>query len=410
MTDTLLALDIKMNSQHEIVLLAVTGMSPAILTETIWALAHEEEPMIPHRVVVITTAQGRDRLQRLFEPSEQLGGLTPWDALRSALEAEGTDLTGRLRFGQTGDDVRVITATHPTTGRSLELADLRTPSDNDAAADYILEQVRGVVENPDTLLIASLAGGRKTMGALLYACITLIGRETDRLTHVLVSEPFETQPGFWFPSQPGGALPASPRRGGEGQKATDTLSEERDPHRAQVELADVPFVPLRNLFRRELGRTAGRFAALMTTCSEQIRQQVGHELRLIVRRSRPELEVNGTRIRIAPREHLVLLFLAERAKTGEAVLGAYAAAIDPINDFRKQLKAEAPSNDFSDWRHGDGLSSPFDADADDLRRALSSLRAKLHKVGGAGAALASCLPGKGRFGLTVPGALIEIAP
>ena len=399
-----------MNSQPEIVLLAVTGMSPAILTETIWALAHEDEPMIPHRVRVITTAQGRDRLQRLFEPSDQLGGVTPWDALRSALEAEGMDLTGRLRFGQTGDDVRVITATHSTTGRSHELEDLRAPSDNEAAADYILEQVRGVVENPDTLLIASLAGGRKTMGALLYACITLIGRETDRLTHVLVNEPFEAQPGFWFPCQPGGPLPPSVGRGSEQQNLPRTPSEERDPQRAQVELADVPFVPLRNLFRRELGRTAGGFAALMASCGEQIRHQVGHDLRLIVRRSRPELEVNGTRIRVSPREHLLVLFLAERAKAGEVVLGAYGEAIDLMNDFRKQLRAEAPINDFSDWRHGDGLSSPFDTDGQDLRRAISSLRSKLRLAGGAGTALASCLPGKGRFSLTVPGAMIEIAP
>ena len=38
--------------ESEIVLLAVTGMSPAVLTETIWALAHPaadsgDEPVIP---------------------------------------------------------------------------------------------------------------------------------------------------------------------------------------------------------------------------------------------------------------------------------------------------------------------------------------------------------------------------
>ena len=56
----------------------------------------------------------------------------------------------------------------------------------------MLDQFRMVVEKADATLIASIAGGRKTMGALLYGCMTLLGRETDRLTHVLVHEPFET--------------------------------------------------------------------------------------------------------------------------------------------------------------------------------------------------------------------------
>ena len=198
------------NSQLETVLLAVTGMSPAVLTETIWALAQEPEPIIPTRVIVVTTADGRRELERqLFGPEPRFGGRTPWDTLRDALSAAGHDLSGHLRFGTTGDDIRVITGCDPVTGRTRELADLRTPADNEAAADFLLEQVRALVENPDTRLVASLAGGRKTMGALLYACLTLVGRETDRLTHVLVNEPFETLRGFWFPGQPGGPIAKS---------------------------------------------------------------------------------------------------------------------------------------------------------------------------------------------------------
>ena len=40
------------------VLVAVTGMSPAIITETVWALAHEKPVIIPDRVMVVTTARG----------------------------------------------------------------------------------------------------------------------------------------------------------------------------------------------------------------------------------------------------------------------------------------------------------------------------------------------------------------
>ena len=77
------------NAPHaQIILLAVTGMSPAVLTETVWALAKETPPVIPDRVVVITTTQGRAAIeQNLFRPSKDFGGQCVWDAFRARLAA-----------------------------------------------------------------------------------------------------------------------------------------------------------------------------------------------------------------------------------------------------------------------------------------------------------------------------------
>ena len=113
---------------NQTVLLAVTGMSPAILTETIWALAMREKT-IPFRVIAVTTAAGRERLRAVWMPDPALGGLTPWEALRSSLEAAGHRLDGRLRFGDTADDIRVITSSDRSTGRSVELEDIRTAAE-----------------------------------------------------------------------------------------------------------------------------------------------------------------------------------------------------------------------------------------------------------------------------------------
>jgi len=142
------------------ILLAVVGMSPAILTETIWALAHQPRPVLPRRIIAVTTTEGRRHVAgQFFAPSARFRGRTPWEALRDALAAAGHSLEGRLRFGTTPDDLRVITATDPASGQSRELADIRSPSDNEAAADFLLDQVRQVVENPDVHLVASVAGG-----------------------------------------------------------------------------------------------------------------------------------------------------------------------------------------------------------------------------------------------------------
>lgn len=378
------------------VLLAVTGMSPAILTETVWALAHPtdgSEPVIPARVIAVTTTPGRDQLRQLFRPTSELDGLSPWGSLRCALEESGFDLTGRLRFGETGDDLRVITAADPDTILSKELADLRTPADNEAAADFLLETVRFIVENPDTQLIASLAGGRKTMGALLYACLTLAGRETDRLTHVLVGEPYESLAGFWFPGQPGGPLRS---------RCGETI----EPSEARVTLADVPFVPLRNLFQRELGQPAGSFRRLLEQCRQNVRATVGQQMRLEVETARPRLTVNGRVLELSPREHLVLHFFATRARDGEVRLGSYDEALVDLNEFRRRLRQQAPAKDWADWRHHESLDR--DLDLRDLTRLLSDLRRKAQRAGGETAYLADVLPSKGRCALDIPPPLIFV--
>jgi CRISPR-associated protein (TIGR02584 family) len=369
-------------------------MSPAILTETVWALAHGAEPILPTRIIAVTTTEGRVQLERLFVRTPDLAGRSPWEALREALIAEGHDLTGRLRFGTTGDDIRVMTCADAATGATRELADIRSPEDNDAAASFLLEQVRGLVANPDLLVVGSLAGGRKTMGALLYACFTLAARETDRLTHVLVNPPYETLPGFWFPAQPGPSL-----RGRAG--------EERPAARAVVELADVPFVPISNLFQRELGRAPGGFERLVDQCRTEVRQRSSEHLQVTVDVRLPRLDLNGQAVELAPREHLLFLFLAHRCKHGGDPILSYRDALEPLNAFRMEMRRQADPSDFNDARHGDTFVRAFEEDLE-IRRALSSLKRKLMGMGTNGARLAALLPGRSRFLLDLPGAQVRI--
>ena len=388
-----------MTNDSETVLLAVTGMSPAVLTETVWALATEAEPVAPQRVVVVTTTEGKAAMERdLFTPLAAWGGQTVWQTLRDSVQQRLGLAASEpvLNF----EPVRVFTIPDPKSGRATELADLRTRSDNDFAADFLLEQVRGLVENPDTHVIASLAGGRKTMGALLYACLTLVGRGTDRLTHVLVNEPYDTVPGFWYPGQPGGTL-IRPARG----KSAAIRVEPAD---ATVELADVPFVPLRNLFLRELGQPAGTFRRLMDLCRNNIRRSAGEHLQIEIDRSRPETRINGRRLELAPREQLVLLFFAERAKRGDIVLSAYDEVLNDLEEARIAFRAEAPPKNWSDWRHSSSLNRKLDER--DLTRVLSDIRRKAKQAGGDAAFLADVLPERGRVALDVPGPVIFIKP
>ena len=383
------------------VLLAVTGMSPAVVTETIWALAHENPPIIPARVVVVTTAEGRRELCRqLLEPQEALGGIAAWDALRADLARLGHDVSNRLVFGETGSDICVFTSLDPKTGRSRELTDIRTREDSDVAANFLLEKVRTFAANPDIQLTASLAGGRKTMGALLYACMTLSARESDRLTHVLVSEPYDAMRGFFYPGQPG--VPLKDRDG-----------RIRDASQAQVSLADVPFVALRNLFQKELRRPVGDFGTLVRDCRERVSREVGATLKVTIDPARRRVEVNGSEVSLSSREMLVLLFLANRAKERSPAIRAYKDAIKPIEEYRLQVCAKASKSDFNDWRASDGFDQKFfgAAPGDEepvLRRIIADIRKKLRSGDSETIKLADCLPEKGRFGLLMPGEMLFV--
>jgi hypothetical protein len=139
------------------------------------------------------------------------------------------------------------------------LDDIRTKSDNEAAAETILQVVRRFTTDAETRLIGLLAGGRKTMGALLHAALSLSGRKCDRLLHVLVNDPFDDPrlvPAFYFPGQPGPSIHRT---------QNDRVLSNAD---ARIEIADVPLVALGELVAATTGRLPATFAALARAADE----------------------------------------------------------------------------------------------------------------------------------------------
>ena len=109
--------------EKAIILIACVGTSPAVLTETVWALAHESIPAIPERVVVITTSTGRDRVV-----SELLTGENSvWSQMNMALFKD----PHRIKLGTT--DIRVI-----PDANNNEVDDLRSADDNMRAVRHFL--------------------------------------------------------------------------------------------------------------------------------------------------------------------------------------------------------------------------------------------------------------------------------
>ena len=208
------------------ILVAVTGSSPAIVTETLYVLAvRQEPPFIPTEVQLITTEVGAKRARG-----------SPDDDKPSLLQPESGGFH-RLRADY---DLPPI-AFEPEHIHVLKdagdrpLGDIRSSEDNERAADTITNVVRRLTQNNDCALHVSIAGGRKTMGFYLGYALSLFGREQDRLSHVLVSEPYESIPEFFYPT------PKS-----ESIRARGPNNQPYDARDAKVTLAEIPFVRLRD--------------------------------------------------------------------------------------------------------------------------------------------------------------------
>ena len=219
----------KQANDKNIVLIATMGLSPAVLTETVWALAHAKKPVIPDEIVVLSAKNSVDKMKRdLLEGSDPV-----WGRLLFALKKDKIDIDGKLIFGSMS--IHVI-----PDARKNEMWDLRSSEDNLLAADFMMQEIRKYSESPDTEIIASIAGGRKTMSALLLSCMTLLGREEDRVVHVLLPEELEggAEPPFYFPQK--GIVHVSKRTG-----------KKYKGDKLESELFEVPFVRMRGWYQEK---------------------------------------------------------------------------------------------------------------------------------------------------------------
>lgn len=145
------------------VLVAIVGLSPQVVTETLWAL-RRERGFVPNEIRVILTRAARECvLHDLLDPVEG----------RFHAFCRDYGLVGKIRF-----DESCVTVVTDAEGRELD--DIRTPEENAAAADTIVRVIGNACSDPNTIVHVSIAGGRKSMGFFAgYAMSLSPGRETQ---------------------------------------------------------------------------------------------------------------------------------------------------------------------------------------------------------------------------------------
>lgn len=361
------------------VLISLVGATPAVLPETVWALATRPEPVLPDRIIALATAPGAALLkEKLFTDGH-------WHRMLEALRSRGTPTEGKLRFGPIADSIRVF----PDLSRSRELDDIRSLEDNYAIAEFFMELIRGFTENDSVRLIVSIAGGRKTTSALLHSVMTLLGRAQDQINHILINDQWIFQNDFVYPGCTGEFLD---RDTGEPLSSAD----------AQLELVDVPFVPLRYLFKRDLERSAGSYVELMN----QLRTRtinVEDDLIVQIDTARGALSVSGRAVSLSPNEFILYLFFALRALEGKPPAESYISIGEALVDLKADM---LDAQNLGHWSHS-ALRNHFDA-GEDLRKWASNIRTKLKRADFDSFQIDRLVPRGGHLAIDLPPEKIQI--
>jgi CRISPR-associated protein (TIGR02584 family) len=360
------------------VLLAVTGLSPQIVTETLYALAVKGE-WIPTEIQIITTEPGAKNA-RLNLLSNEPGW---FHQLRRDYSLPA------IAFGE--ESIHIVNGPD-----GKPLGDIVADADNVAVADFITERVRTITADPSASLHVSIAGGRKTMGFYVGYALSLFGRTQDRLSHVLVSSPFESLTDFFYPS---------PRT----RVIHDRNGQALDARDARVHLGDIPFVRLRDGLPKDLLEGTATFSAAVAQAQIALAPP---ELRLDP--ATRTIEAAGKRFDLPPQQFALYWMLAERCRAVQGgvhwsdrglaqELLAYYGRLVGVNSGPYERAERAYKRNF-----GKDNFEPHSAHIKRaIERALGERRAspylivKLDPIGGSR---------RHRFGLNLPPDAIRIVP
>lgn len=208
------------------ILLAVTGLSPQVITETLYAL-HQGNRHVD-AIHVVTTRAGKEKIY-----AELLGG-GKGHYFRYLEDYEINPAT--IDFDHR--HVHVITDEH-----GIEISDIATESDNEHLLKKCLVLTFKLTKDSETAVFFSVAGGRKTMSSCLTLAAQLYGRPQDRLYHVLVSPEFESNRDFYYPPKQSRSVELKDDQGHIFCKETRF---------AQVNLIHIPFVSIREQLSSDL--------------------------------------------------------------------------------------------------------------------------------------------------------------
>lgn len=261
------------------ILICVSGLTPQIVTESLFCLAVKEKIPI-HEIYVITTTRGRDVIL----------GKDPHPATpKSPLKKEIENLCEKYKLKTPlfkENDTHIIVAKE----ESIELPDIRSDKDNILFPNKVCDFLRAKTSDPYNVLFCSITGGRKSMSVHMANALSLFAREHDRLIHVLTKEENEFK-GFYPINK---------------KEAKD------------LQIADIPFVRLRSLLSNEIKGNdllKSKFDEIVEYTQTQLKT-LAPSNKMIIDIERRELRFGNDSIMFEPMEFLFYYFFVDSKLRG----------------------------------------------------------------------------------------------
>ena len=261
------------------ILLAITGASPQVVTETLYAL-HAEGKGLPDELYVITTASCKGMLVQGLLDQGHLAALQ--DEYQMAA----------IKFDES--HIWLI-----EDDKGLPIDDAKSVVDQTYMADFITRKVFELTQNDDLAIHASIAGGRKTMAFYLGYAMSLLGRPQDTLSHVFVSDEFEFVKDFYYPTKASHWITG--KRDYQGNAA------QLDTSTAKITLAEIPFVRMRQSVDPQLINSMGTlsFSQIVAT----LNSSHSDKLSIAIYLKNKTLSVSGVDIKLTSKELAFYLWL-----------------------------------------------------------------------------------------------------
>ena len=269
------------------ILVAVSGLTPQVITETLYYLTQRKKPSINiSEIYALTTEPGKKLiLSKLLDRK--------YGAFYSFCREYG------IKSSQIKFDNSTIKLFKDNNGKSL--SDIKTPKENIAVANGITQFIRELSSRPHTRLHCSIAGGRKTMSLYLGYALQLFGRPDDVLYHILVTPAFESHPDFFYKPKKNKTFTYKDR-GGKVRKINTS--------NAKVEMAEIPYVRLREKITSIFGKEELSYTEMVSSAQREI-DSAPLLPELVLKRKEREIRIGNRTSRLQPLEMIILLYFAK---------------------------------------------------------------------------------------------------
>jgi len=277
------------------ILICITGLTPQIVTETLFCLSVKNKIPV-NEIYVLTTSRGRDVI---------LGKDKHTSTPKTPLNKEITAICKKYKIRKplfAENEKHIIVAKE----ESVELPDIRTDKDNILFPNKAAEFIREKSSDPENTLYCSITGGRKSMSVHLANAISLFARPQDKLLHVLTKEEHEFK-GFYPKSE----------------KEIEDL-----------EISEIPFVRLRSLLSSEMKDTKllkYKFDKIVKVTQRRLKV-LSNPKKLIIDIEKRELRYANESLTLEPMEFLFYYYFVDIKNRGKGKINVYDFILSETKD------------------------------------------------------------------------------